>query len=183
MSFLCGCVTFCTQDAWFAQQQAQAWGFSSIGGTPSNLFSFPVTSIRGGRQDFRETRGLIGWVDGNTLKVRSAWGIDRRPGPVPRWELCWRSFVGLKAICCEWREEYKEGGRAWIKDDLPYSQTTESKIIRPHCVRQFPQHCKLCGQFSSFLILFLSFLCFWKCYTHQSIKQTHTGFADITYQK
>lgn len=41
-------------------------------GKPSTLFSFPMTGVRGGRQDFRETRGLIGCADGNTLKVRSA---------------------------------------------------------------------------------------------------------------
>lgn len=129
-----------------------------------------MTSVRGGRQDFRGTRGLIGRADGNALKVRSAWGIDRRPGPVPRWELCWRSFISLRAICCEWREEYKEGERErerarqrqcmhkgwlsmfsviyWLTTSLllfqiivsPYSQTTAWKIIRPHCVRQFPEH-------------------------------------------
>lgn len=100
-----------TSVVWYVQQQAQT---SVVEGM---LVSFPMTSVRGGRQGFRGTRDLIGRADGNTLKVRSAWGIDRRPGPVPRWQLCWRSFISLRAICCEWRKEYKEGerGRAQIK--------------------------------------------------------------------
>lgn len=69
------------------------WGLRK----PSALFSFPMTSVRGGRQDLRGTRSLIGQADGNTLKVRSAWGIDHRPRPVPRWELCWRSFKGSQS--------------------------------------------------------------------------------------
>lgn len=102
----------CTSQAWFVKQQAQTWGGFSpppSGEKPSALFSFPMTSVRGGRQDCRETRGLIGRADGNALKVRSAWGIDRRPRPDPRWELCGRSFISLRAICYECREEYKEG--------------------------------------------------------------------------
>lgn len=58
---------------------------------------------------FRGTRSLIGQADGNALQVRSAKGIDRKPRPVPRRGLCWRSSVSLKAIYCEYREEYKEG--------------------------------------------------------------------------
>lgn len=69
-----------------------------------------------GRQDFRETRLLIGGADGNALKAGSAWGIDHRLGPVPRWDLCWKSFVYLRAIYRGWREEYKEQERAQVRE-------------------------------------------------------------------
>lgn len=99
-------------------------------GTLSTLFSFPVK----GRQDFRETRLLIGGADGNALKARNAWGIDHRLGPVPRWDLCWKSFVYLRAIYCGWREEYKEQERAQVRERYSNElilkvQTTDTRRV------------------------------------------------------
>lgn len=120
MTFFCRVVLFLlyklqirhTSEAPFVQERAPTkGGYSPLPSGEHLLHYFHFQWLvleKEGRQDFREARVLIGWADGNALKVRSAGGIDHRLGPVPRWELCWRSFVSLRAICCGWREEYKE---------------------------------------------------------------------------